>query len=313
MNPNQSPEENDNIQQRSEHGAPAVGSVVADRFSTDEVFQRIITAAHEEMETSTRELFFSALAGGFAITITFLIYASLYASTDGHPILSAILYPIGFVYIILGGYQLYTENTLPPVTLVLERVASLPFLFYVWALVFIGNAFGGTIGAFVLATTDVFSPEVSLAATKISMKGIEASFSSLFFKASFAGVIVAGVVWLDYSARDTVSRFLFVYMAFLAIPLGGLYHSVVSSTELMYLVFEGQVALFTGLYEFVLPVLLGNTIGGVVFVTIVNYFQTTKMRLKEAREFGTEEQLSWSELLFGGISGRSYVGSNKKN
>lgn len=294
----------------SEHGAPAVGAVVADRFSTDEVFQRIMTAASEEMETSARELFFSALAGGFAITITFLLYATLYASTNGHPVLSAILYPIGFVYIILGGYQLYTENTLPPVTLVLEKVASVPFLFYVWAIVFLGNALGGTLGALVLAFTEVFSPEASMAATKISMKGIQASFGSLFFKAGFAGLIVAGVVWLDYSARDTVSRFLFVYLAFLAIPLGDLYHSVVSTTELMFLVFQGKVALVPGLYGFVLPVLLGNTLGGVVFVTVVNYFQTTKMRLKEAREFGPDQQLSWKELFLGGIVGRSYIQSN---
>jgi len=313
MNPSESTPESDPDPRRSEHGAPTVGSVVEDRFGTDEVFQRIITAAAEELETSPRELFFSALAGGFAITLTFLIYASLYAKTGGHPILSAILYPIGFVYIILGGYQLYTENTLPPVTLVLERVASLPFLFYVWALVFVGNALGGTVGAFVLAFTDVFSPEVSQAAAKISMKGIEASFGSLFYKASFAGLIVAGVVWLDYSARDTVSRFLFVYMAFLTIPLGGLYHSVVSATELMYLVFLGKVSLIPGMYGFVLPVLLGNTVGGVFFVTIVNYFQTTKMRLREAREFGPDEQLSWGETLFGGIVGRSYVGSNSEN
>lgn len=311
MSPRNNPEREDsNRIKRSEHGAPAVGSVVTDRFSTEEIFQRIITAADEEMGTSTRELFFSALAGGFAITITFLLYASLYASTDGHPILSAILYPIGFVYIILGGYQLYTENTLPPVTLVLERVASLPFLFYIWSVVFIGNAVGGSIGAFVLASTEIFSPEASLAAQKIAMKGFEASFGSLFFKASFAGLIVAGVVWLDYAARDTVSRFLFVYMAFLAIPLGNLYHSVVSTTELMYLVFHGQVAITSGLYGFVLPVLLGNTIGGVLFVTVVNYFQTTKMRLEEAREFGPKRQLSWSELFLGGIVGRSYVESD---
>ena len=75
----------------------------------------------------------------------------------------------------------------------------------------------------------------------------------------------------------------------------------------------GKVSLIPGPHGFVLPVLLGNTVGGVVVVTIVNYFQTTKMRLKEAREFGPDEQLSWGELFFGGIVGRSYVGSSTKN
>ncbi|WP_370683904.1 formate/nitrite transporter family protein, partial [Halobacterium hubeiense] len=108
--------------ERSRSGAPAVGSVVRDRFTSNEIFQRIIAAADEEITSGSRELFFSALAAGFAITITFMLYVSLSATTGGDPILSALLYPLGFIYIIIGGYQLYTENTLPPVALTLERL-----------------------------------------------------------------------------------------------------------------------------------------------------------------------------------------------
>ena len=122
------PDEGDSIRdavERSRSGAPATGEVIRDRFETDEVFQRIIAAADEEVTTKGRELFFSALAGGFAITLTFLIYASMSAKTDS-PVIASLLYPIGFIYIILGGYQLYTENTLPPVALAIERLASVP-------------------------------------------------------------------------------------------------------------------------------------------------------------------------------------------
>nr|WP_325051206.1 hypothetical protein [Halorientalis pallida] len=94
--------------ERSRHGAPAAGAVVRDRFDSDEVFQRIIVAADEEIGTGKWELSFGALAAGFAIT--YLVDASLTASTDGDPILSALLYPLGFVYIILGGYQLYPRT-----------------------------------------------------------------------------------------------------------------------------------------------------------------------------------------------------------
>ncbi len=293
--------------ERSRHGAPAAGAVVRDRFETDEVFQRILAAADEEIDTGVRELFFSGLAAGFAITITYLLYASLTASTDAHPILSAILYPLGFVYIILGGYQLYTENTLPPVALVLERLASLPALLRIWAIVLVGNFAGGTLGALVLATTGVFDPAAATAATEIATKGVETPFWDLFFKASFAGLIVAGVVWVDFASRDTISRLLLVYVAFLAIPFGNLFHVVVSFTELMYLVFSGQPVLVTGLVGFVLPVLLGNTLGGVVLVTVVNYFQTTERRLEVARTGGLERQLTYREWVFGGYAGRSYV------
>ena len=303
------PDEGDSIRdavERSRSGAPATGEVIRDRFETDEVFQRIIAAADEEVTTEGRELFFSALAGGFAITLTFLIYASMTAKTDS-AVVASLLYPIGFIYIILGGYQLYTENTLPPVALVLERLASLPALLRTWGVVAVGNFAGGLAGAVVLAYTGVFSPEATVAAIDISRHGIETGFWDLFFKAGFAGLIVAGVVWLDFAARDTISRFFLVYIAFLMIPLADLFHVVVSFTELMYLVFLGETALISGMVWFVLPVLLGNTIGGVLLVTVVNYFQTTEERLEEARFEGIKRRLSLREWLFGGFVGRSYV------
>ncbi|MFQ3295888.1 MAG: formate/nitrite transporter FocA (FNT family) [Halobacteriales archaeon] len=293
--------------ERSRSGAPAVGAVVRDRFSADEVFQRIVAAADEEITSGNRELFFSGLAAGFAITITFLLYVSLTAATGGHPILSAMLYPLGFIYIIIGGYQLYTENTLPPVALALDRLASLPALLRNWTVVLAGNFVGGAAGAATLAWGGVLSPEAAAAAAQIAEKGIATGWWSLFVKAIFAGLIVAGVVWVDYSARDTISRLVVVYLAFLAIPMGGLFHVVVSFTEMLYLVFQGDFALLSGMFGFVLPVLLGNTVGGVVLVTVVNYFQTTQQRLESARFEGADRQLSNREWLFGSLVGRSYV------
>ncbi|MEF8784418.1 MAG: formate/nitrite transporter family protein [Haloarculaceae archaeon] len=293
--------------ERSRSGAPAAGRVVRDRFSADEVFQRIVAAADEEITAGSRELFFSGLAAGFAITITFLLYISLTASTDGHPVLSAMLYPLGFIYIIIGGYQLYTENTLPPVALTLERIASIPALLRNWVVVLAGNFTGGTFGAMALAWGGVLSTDGASAAADIASKGIETGSTVLFVKAAFAGLIVAGVVWVSFAARDTISRLVVVYLAFLSIPLGGLFHVVVSYTEMVYLVLLGELSVIVGMTEFVIPVLLGNTAGGVVLVTVVNYFQTTEERLESARFEGANRRLSMQEWVMGSRAGRSYV------
>ncbi len=107
---------------------------------------------------------------GFAITITFLLYVSMKASTGGDPVLSAMLYPLGFIYIIIGGYQLYTENTLPPVALVLERLASIPSLLRNWVVVLSSNLFGGMLGALALASTNVLSADAAAAAAGFAQK-----------------------------------------------------------------------------------------------------------------------------------------------
>jgi len=309
----------DEPEQDSEPGgqrsaAPSEGSVVRDRFSSDEIFQRIIAAAEEEITEGRRELFFSAVAGGFAITITLLIYASLLARTsptgeyaDAAPIISAMLYPIGFIYIIIGGYQLYTENTLPPVALTLERLASLPALFRNWGIVAVGNFTGGAVGALVLAHTGVLSPDAFYMVEYLAQKGIDEGVWSLFFKGAVAGLIVAGVVWVEYASRDTISRLVVVYLAFLCIPLGNLYHVVVSFTEMVFLLSLGEIAVAVGMLQFIVPVFLGNTLGGVVLVTVVNYYQTSEGRLGAMDDARTFSRLSTREWFFGTLVGRQYV------
>ncbi|ELY40906.1 formate/nitrite transporter family protein [Halalkalicoccus jeotgali] len=138
------------------------------------------------------------------------------------------------------------------------------------------------------------------------MEGIRTAWWDLFYKDVFAGFIVAGVVWLDFAARDTAFRLVLVYLAFLAIPTAGLYHSVVTAAEMLFLVFEDRIGIIVGTIDFLLPVLLGNTIGGVVLVTLINYAQTSKNRM----EFANVQQitpLTPREWLFGGLVGRAHV------
>jgi hypothetical protein len=75
----------------------------------------------------------------------------------------------------------------------------------------------------------------------------------------------------------------------------------------MYLVFLGRDVLVAGLFGFVAPVLLGNTVGGVLLVTVVNYFQTTEERLNTARRQGPDRTLGWREWALGSLVGRDYV------
>ncbi|WP_199520222.1 formate/nitrite transporter family protein [Fulvimarina endophytica] len=138
-------------------GAPAAGWATGDRFSWEEIHQRLLASADEEIAERTRVLIFSGLTAGFAITLTFLGLTAGLAAFPNNPFLAALLYPIGFLYIVLGRYQLYTENTLSPVKLVLTRLASLPLLLRLWAIVLASNILGAMIGAYILSEAAVVS------------------------------------------------------------------------------------------------------------------------------------------------------------
>lgn len=282
---------------RSEGGAPAAGKAVRDRFSADEIFQRITASAEEEIDRNARLLFFSGLAAGMGVAFSFFGRAIM---TTAYPLdptgLGNILYPIGFVIIILGGYQLFTENTLTPVTLVLTRFASIPSLLRLWGIVLFANIVGAALVAYFFAKTSILEPDVAATGYSFGEHALSFSWSALFFKGILAGVLVATMVWLSHAARDTISRFFVVYFIMFMIPAGDLFHCIVGAFEMFYLVFSGPTSLLTVLVEFFVPVVIGNTIGGVFFVALVNYGMTAEREIPQ-HNFGSK--LSMSEWLFG--------------
>lgn len=288
----------------AKNGAPASGEAVSSHFTAEDIFQRVIASAEDEYATRKRELFLSGVAAGFAITVTVLAYAVGTAAVDGSSgLVGPLFYPVGFIFIVIGHYQLYTENTLPPVALVLLRLISIPGLLRIWGLVLFGNLVGVSIGAYVLANTSVLSPEAAAVAAGFGAEALHLSWWDLFFKGIFAGWLVAGLVWLDHAASSVTARILIVFFIMYLVPAMGLFHIITSTCDALYLFFEGGAALWPLAWHFLLPVLLGNTLGGVVLVAVLNYGLTEEHVVPE--ETGERNKLSIRELFLGGPIGRS--------
>ncbi len=282
-------------------GVPHSGWAIGDRFSWQEIQHRLLASASEEITSDTRELIFSSLTAGIAITLTLIGYAVGTSNFPDNIFLGALLYPLGFIYIILGRFQLYTENTLPPVALILSRLASIPLLLRVWGIVLAGNLIGAIAGGYVLANTSVLSPDAMEAATTFVDHGLELGWWGVFFRAMFAGWLVAGVVWLNIAARDTITRVLVVYLVFFMIGTSNLFHVVTAAAEVSFFIFHTSgsdiLILFT---DYWLPVLLGNTAGGVLIFTNMAYFQSEHKRYPEYRI------LSLRDWLIGMEGGRQF-------
>ncbi len=285
---------------KSRDGAPATGKAVSDLFSTDEIFHRVLATAEDEFSRSARLLFLSGLAAGLSIGLTFLTRAVLTGlmPEDTTHLFGNLLYPIGFVFIVLGRYQLFTENTLTPVTLVVTRRASLPHLLKVWGVVFTANVLGAACVAFLFSRTSVFGPESAAAAYAFGEHALTLAWGALFFKGVIAGWLVAGMVWLIHAARDTIGRFVIVYFIMFIVPSTDLFHCVIGACEIFYYVFEGGTTVGTALGSFLAPVTLGNTVGGVILVALLNYAQTSDDR------FWDREMISWREWFLGQDDGK---------
>ena len=281
--------------EESREGAPSAGEAVADIFSTEEVFQRIIARADEEFSQPRRLLFFSGLAAGLITSLSFLSRAALSAAvgTPEPGLVSNLLYPVGFIFIVIGHYQLFTETTLTPVTLVITRLASLPRLLMIWGVVFLANILGAAGAAYFLARTGTLDPDAAEIALAMGTHALEVSWGALFSKGIIAGWLVAGMVWLVHAVRSGVARLMIVYLLMYMIPSADLYHCIIGSSETFYAFFLGEATLLSVLWDFITPVTLGNTTGGVLLVALLNFAQTRETR------FPDRVVLSWRAWFLG--------------
>ena len=295
---------------RAESGAPAAGHAVRDLFSTDEIFQRIVATADEEFVRSNRLLFLSGLAAGLSIGLSFVARSAITAAvpSDTSGLVGGILYPLGFLFIVLGRYQLFTENTLTPVTLVLTRIASVPQLLRVWGVVLAANVLGALLMGLTLAETGVFDADTADAARRIALHGLEVPTTALFWKGVVAGWLVASMVWLNHAARDTVTRFFIVFVIMFLVPAADLFHCIIGACEMFYLVFTGDASLLEA-GRFFGAVVVGNTVGGVLLVAILNFAQTKGKRFPKRYE----QRLTWREWMFTIGRGKEHAAVSNNN
>ena len=279
----------------SEHGAPAVGEAVQDIFTADEIFERVVATAEEEFSTTARLLFLSGLAAGLAISLSFLGVAALEGGIpgSGNYLLHSLLYPLGFLFVAIGRYQLFTENTLTPVTMVLTRLASLPRLLRIWGIVLVANLLGTALAALYFAEAALYSGPVQQAALEIGHAMVEQEWGVIFHKGVLAGFLIAGMVWLNHAARSTTARVLIIFVLMYTVSAAELAHCIVGSTEVLYVVFSGEATFAAYLWSFEIPAALGNTLGGVLLVAILNFARTRE------KVFPELEALTWREWLWG--------------
>lgn len=230
----------------------------------------------EEMERPLDSLFWSAIAAGVAIMASLSVSGALHHYLPDAPwreLVVAFGYPIGFLVVVLGRMQLFTEQTvvtiLPlarePTMRNFVRVAQL------WVLVLVGNITGAACVSALSAFVHVQSPEVLTGMIDVSAKLLERDGGQTLLQAIPAGFLMAALAWVR-AAEDHMS-FWIVLALTLAIGVCGFAHVIAGSTEAWLLLWTGQADLSWVLGGFLLPALAGNVIGGTGLFAVLAHAQ----------------------------------------
>jgi formate/nitrite transporter FocA (FNT family) len=260
---------------------------VKEEIEEKQVQERVAIGAHvvhetirregeEELQRTTSALAWSGLAAGLSMGFSLVAEGLLSAylpNAAWTPLLSKLGYCVGFLIVVLGRQQLYTETTLTAVLPLLSKrdAATAIGVLRLWGTVLLANVVGTFLFALCVAKIPIFPPHVQEALAAASQGGTEGGFGVIFMRAVFAGWLIALMVWL-LPAAESAKVSIIIITTYL-IGLGGFNHVIAGSVKVLFLVVTGALTPGDYVFRFFLPTLLGNIVGGVSLVAFLGHAQ----------------------------------------
>ncbi len=254
----------DEKEQAAQHAAPP--ALVIHEIVREE--------GEQELRKSTSAIAWSGLAAGMSMGFSFICLGIITASLPDTPwrhLVASAGYTVGFVITVLGRQELFTESTLSGVLPLLVRRdrATLMALLRFWGIVLAGNLFGATAFAWLLTHEGLFDSSTTAAFEDIAAHLMGGDFVTTLLQAMLAGWLIALMVWVMPSARS--AKLLVILLLTYVVALCGLPHVIAGTSEAAYAVFTQRATWQQAMQDFLLPTLLGNTLGGVALVAMLNH------------------------------------------
>ena len=263
--------------------------------SPKEVAQNYLATGKAKSEAPIAKLFVLAVLAGMFIALAG-VGATIASVTVQSPslakLMGAMVFPVGLVMVLIAGSELFTGNCLIIIP-VLQREAKLAAMLRNWCVVYIGNFIGAVLVAALTVHGGTFSVFGDFAAAASVIKTASAKLSMPWSDALLRGILcnflVCIAVWISFAAKDVVGKVAGLYLPIMLFVLSGYEHSVAN----MYYIPAGLFAIRNPSYAIaaanagtnmsilswgnlftrnLIPVTLGNIIGGMVLVGVMYWF-----------------------------------------
>lgn len=247
-----------------------------DRSSTTArvVHEAIRLEGTEELERPFRSIWWSGIAAGLTMGCSMLGQGLLLARLPDAPwreLVAAFGYCLGFLFVTMGRQQLFTETTLTVMLPFLHGTHRMSAVARYWAIVFVANILASILFAAAASIPHLLPADAVQAFTSLGQKTVEPGFAGVLVKGVFAGWLIALMVWLMPAASS--AKFFVIIAVTWLISVAQFSHVIAGSIEGAFAAMHGAIGWGDFLLGFLVPALIGNSIGGVVFVALLNHAQ----------------------------------------
>jgi formate/nitrite transporter FocA (FNT family) len=246
-----------------------------DRPTANEIYEQVSRNARQELRRPMRALAISGIVGGLTMGLTGLSVSVIAAQLGSAPwaqFVALLFYPVGFMAVILGRAQLFTENTLYPVALILVERRHVWETVRLWAMVLPANIAGAFLFALLAARTKALQPATLQALVQMGAAAATPVAWHIFWSGVVGGWIIAMVAWLVSGSHSITGSVAVIWVLTFIVGLGHFAHCVATSGEILAAVLSHCVT-WGAYFRWLLPATLGNIAGGVILVTLLEYGQ----------------------------------------
>jgi formate/nitrite transporter FocA (FNT family) len=243
-----------------------------------DILSRVIHEGEEIFKIKSKAMTLSAVIAGLEIGFSYFMICTLYYLLSGKVQentifkLFSVVYPVGFIFVILGKSALFTEQTSVLTLPVLNGQRNILELLRIWGLVILGNVVGGILFTLFIG---VLAPQLGLftqdTMVTIGKHILHHDAWILFLSAIVAGWLMGLLNWLLNSTKNSLARIFLILMITGVIGFGGFHHSIVGNIEVFGAFLYSDNVTFLDYLWFLFLALLGNGIGGAIVVGLFKY------------------------------------------
>jgi formate/nitrite transporter FocA (FNT family) len=230
-----------------------------------------------ELERPAASLFWSGIAAGLAISASVFCEGYFHAHLPDaawRPLVENFGYCIGFLLVIIAGFQLFTEQTVKAILPLLSEQswANLVRTARLWGIVLLANMIGTFLAAAFARFGGAASPESISAFLEISRPLAGLGMGEAMVRGIPAGFLIGALAWMTPNAEGS-SKFWVIIAITYAIALGEFAHVVAGSAEIFLLLVSGEISVVKAFGGLLLPILVGNVLGGSALFALIAYAQ----------------------------------------
>ena len=191
-------------------------------------------------------------------------------------LIGAALFPVGLMMVILCGAELFTGNNLLTLALMDKKITA-GRMVRNWLIVYIGNLIGSVLLAFLLAKSGLFADAAGERAMAIAAAKTSIPFMPALIRGVLCNILVVLACWFQAGAKDMIGKIFAIWFPIMLFVFAGFEHSVANMTYIPLGIFLGADVTWGAFFiGNLLPVTIGNMIGGACVIPFAYYYAYKK-------------------------------------